>query len=119
MPPPRALSSVLHAQLAVAADRHARRQTVVEAPPPIAVSASLAEKKMAYLMLSVTRNSDLVYTERFEKAGKKGLKIESPGIMVIEAVFDGDYLQISPKDFGGTDTATKIKTEFESLVKRL
>lgn len=94
-------------------------ETVVEAPPPVAVSASLAEKKMAYLMLSVTRNSDLVYTERFEKAGKKGLKIESPGVMVIEAVFDGDYLQISPKDFGGTEAATKIKTEFEGLVKRL
>ena len=95
-------------------------ETVDETPPPVvAVSASLAEKKMAYLMLSVTRNSDLVYTERFEKAGKKGLKIESPGVMVIEALFDGDYLQISPKDFGGTEVATKIKTEYEGLVKRL
>jgi hypothetical protein len=94
-------------------------ETIVEKPLAPAVSASLAEKKMAYLMLSVTRNTDLVYTERFEKAGKKGLKIESPGIMVIEAVFDGDHLLISPKDFGGSDTGTKIKTEFEGLVKRL
>jgi hypothetical protein len=94
-------------------------ESVVETPPAPAVSASLAEKKMAYLMLSVTRNSDLVYTERFEKAGKKGLKIESPGVMVIEALFDGDNLRITPKDFGGSDTGTKIKTEFEGLVKRL
>ena len=94
-------------------------ETVVEKPSTPAVSASLAEKKMAYLMLSVTRNTDLVYTERFEKAGKKGLKIESPGIMVIEAVFDGDQLLITPKDFGGSETGAKIKTEFEGLVKRL
>ena len=92
-------------------------ETVVE--PVAAVSASLAERKMAYLMLSVTRNSDLVYTERFEKGGKKGLKIESPGVMVIEALFDGDYLKISPKDFGGSETALKIKSEFDGLVKRL
>jgi hypothetical protein len=94
-------------------------ETVVETPSAPAVSASLAEKKMAYLMLSVTRNSELVYAERFEKAGKKGLKIESPGTMVIEAVFDGDELLITPKDFGGSETGAKIKTEFEGLVKRL
>lgn len=94
-------------------------ETLVESPSATAVSASIAEKKMAYLMLSITRNSDLVYTERFEKEGKKGLKIESPGVMVIEALFDGDYLMITPKDFGGTETGTKIKTEFEGLVKRL
>ncbi len=93
-------------------------ETVVETPTT-AVSASLAEKKMAYLMLSVTRNSDLVYTERFEKGGKKGLKIESPGIMVIEAVFDGDQLQITPRDFGGSETGLKIKSEYDSLSKRL
>ncbi|MFX1484480.1 MAG: hypothetical protein ACFFCP_14980 [Promethearchaeota archaeon] len=91
--------------------------TVTEPTP--AVSASLAEKKMAYLMLSVTRNSDLVYTERFEKEGKKGLKIESPGIMVIEAVFDGDDLRITPHDFGGSETGMKIKAEFEGLARRL
>ncbi|MHA2178677.1 MAG: hypothetical protein ACXAAO_10855 [Candidatus Thorarchaeota archaeon] len=94
-------------------------ETVTETPLTPAASASIAEKKMAYLMLSITRNSDLVYTERFEKAGKKGLKIESPGVMVIEAMFDGDFLQITPKDFGGSDVGAKIKTEFEGLVKRL
>lgn len=87
--------------------------------PTLAVSASLAEKKMAYLMLSVTRNSDLVYTERFVKGGKKGLKIESPGVMVIEALFDGDSLEITPKDFGGSETGLKIKSEYEGLSKRL
>ena len=50
---------------------------------------------------------------------KKGLKVESPGVMVIEAMFDGDFLNITPKDFGGTDVGAKIKTEFEGLVKRL
>ncbi len=94
-------------------------ETVVEPTPTPAVSASLAEKKMAYLMLSITRNSDLVYTERYEKGGKKGLKIESPGVMVIEAMYDGDFLKIRPMDFGGSETATKIKSEFEVLVKKM
>ncbi|MFW9769752.1 MAG: hypothetical protein ACFFF9_09160 [Candidatus Thorarchaeota archaeon] len=94
-------------------------ETIVDKPSTPAVSASLAEKKMAYLMLSVTRNTELVYTERFEKGGKKGLKIESPGIMVIEALFDGDQLAITPMDFGGSEIASKIKTEYEGFVKRL
>ena len=87
--------------------------------PPPAPSASLAEKKMAYLMLSVTRNSELVYTERFEKSGKTGLKIESPGVMVIEAVVDGNDLTISPGDFGGSDLGKKIKSEYEGLASKL
>lgn len=87
--------------------------------PPPAPSASLAEKKMAYLMLSVTRNSDLVYTERFERSGKSGLKIESPGVMVIEAVVDGNDLTISPGDFGGSDVGLKIKSEYEGLASKL
>ncbi len=87
--------------------------------PPPAPSASLAEKKMAYLMLSVTRNSELVYTERFERSGKTGLKIESPGIMVIEAIVDGNDLTISPGDFGGSDVALKIKSEYEGLASKL
>lgn len=88
-------------------------------PPPPAPSASLAEKKMAYLMLSVTRNSELVYTERFERGGKSGLKIESPGIMVIEALLDGNDLTITPGDFGGSDIGKKIKSEYEGLASRL
>lgn len=98
-------------------------ETVIEEhtspTPPPAPSASLAEKKMAYLMLSVTRNSELVYTERFEKSGKTGLKIESPGVMVIEAVVDGNDLTISPGDFGGSDLAKKIKSEYEGLASKL
>lgn len=98
-------------------------KTVEEEPiagaPPSAPSASLAEKKMAYLMLSITRNSELVYTERFERGGKSGLKIESPGVMVIEAVLDGNDLTISPGDFGGSDIARKIKSEYEGLSSKL
>ncbi|MFW9796804.1 MAG: hypothetical protein ACFFE2_07185 [Candidatus Thorarchaeota archaeon] len=93
-------------------------ETIAESPPP-APSASLAEKKMAYLMLSVTRNSDLVYTERFERGGKSGLKIESPGIMVIEAVLDGNDLTITPGDFGGSDIGKKIKSEYEGMASKL
>jgi hypothetical protein len=93
-------------------------ETIEETPPP-APSASLAEKKIAYLMLSVTRNSELVYTERFERSGKSGLKIESPGVMVIEAVLDGNDLTITPGDFGGSDIALKIKSEYEGLASKL
>ena len=96
-------------------------ETVEEEPvgAPPAPSASLAEKKMAYLMLSVTRNSELVYTERFERSGKSGLKIESPGVMVIEAVIDGNDLSITPGDFGGSDIGLKIKSEYEGLAGKL
>ena len=94
-------------------------ETVEEPTPTAAVSASVAEKKMAFLMLTITRNSDLVYTERYEKSGKKGLKIESPGVLVIEALYDGDFLKIRPMDFGGSEAAIKIKTEFEGLVKTM
>jgi hypothetical protein len=95
-----------------------KEEPIAGAPPP-APSASLAEKKMAYLMLSVTRNSELVYTERFERGGKSGLKIESPGVMVIEAILDGNDLTISPGDFGGSDIARKIKSEYEGLSSKL
>ena len=95
------------------------REEITTPTPPPAPSASLAEKKMAYLMLSVTRNSELVYTERFEKRGKTGLKIESPGVMVIEAIVDGNDLTISPGDFGGSDIARKIKAEYEGLASKL
>ena len=93
-------------------------EPIAGAPPP-APSASLAEKMMAYLMLSITRNSDLVYTERFERSGKSGLKIESPGVMVIEAILDGNDLTITPGDFGGSDIGKKIKSEYEGLASKL
>ncbi len=96
-------------------------ETVKDEPSvaPQAPSASLAEKKIAYLMLSVTRNSELVYTERFQRSGKQGLKIESPGVMVIEAVIDGNDLTITPGDFGGSDIGLKIKSEYEGLASKL
>jgi len=95
------------------------REEHTRSTPPPAPSASLAEKKMAYLMLSITRNSELVYTERFQRGGKSGLKIESPGVMVIEAVLDGNDLTITPGDFGGSDIGKKIKSEYEGLASKL
>lgn len=103
----------------VVAETVEEKSTRPPPPPPPAPSASLAEKKMAYLMLSVTRNSELVYTERFERGGKSGLKIESPGIMVIEALLDGNDLTITPGDFGGSDIGKKIKSEYEGLASKL
>jgi hypothetical protein len=61
----------------------------------------------------------LVYTERFERDGKMGVKIEAPGVMVIEAVQEGDDLLIDPADFGGTDEASQIKSDYETWVGKL
>ncbi|MHA1770160.1 MAG: hypothetical protein ACTSYL_11315 [Candidatus Thorarchaeota archaeon] len=82
-------------------------------------SAGLAEQKIAYLLYSVVKNSDLVYTERFTRGGKMGIKIESPGTMVIEALLDGDNLHINPPEFGDSADAQKIKADYESLITRL
>jgi hypothetical protein len=60
-----------------------------------------------------------VYTERFERDGKMGVKIEAPGVMVIEAIQDGDSLKIEPAEFGDSDDAAKIKSEYESWVGKL
>jgi len=88
-------------------------------PPTIAPSMTIAEKKAAYLMMAIVKNSDIVYTERIVKAGDKGLKIEVPGVMVIEAIMRGNDLSISPGDFGGSEAAQKIKSEFVGLIKTL
>ena len=71
------------------------------------------------LSQTAVRNADLVYTERFERDGKMGVKIEAPGIMVIEAVQDGDDLRIDPADFGDSDEASQIKADYESWVGKL
>jgi len=47
------------------------------------------------------------------------LKIEIPGVMVIEALMKGTQLSISPGDFGGSDMALKIKATFTEMVKKL
>ncbi|MCF2136644.1 MAG: hypothetical protein K9W43_05310 [Candidatus Thorarchaeota archaeon] len=86
------------------------------APAP---SGGLAEHKIAYLLYAVVKNSDLVYTERFTRGGKLGIKIESPGTMVIEALLDGDELRINPPEFGDNADAKKIKTDYESWTAKL
>ena len=93
-------------------------------PEPIAKPApkfpgSLADKKTAFLLLSTMKNADLVYTERFERDGKAGIKIEAPGTMVIEVITDGDDITISPDDFGETDDAARIKSEYEAWMEKI
>ncbi|TFF91561.1 hypothetical protein EU545_03625 [Candidatus Thorarchaeota archaeon] len=85
-------------------------------PPP---SENLAEKKAAFLLYSAVKNADLIYTERFERDGDMGVKIEAPGTMVVEAVLRGDDLIVEPADFGGGEEAKKIKQEFESWVSKI
>ena len=94
------------------------------APPPTPPPApkkliNMADKKVAYLMLAVSNNADIFYTEKFERGGESGLKIEVPGVMVLEALVRGTQLSISPGDFGGSEDALKIKADFTEMVKDL
>lgn len=94
------------------------------APPPTPPSApspliTMADKKAAYLMLVISNNADIFYTEKFEKGGNTGLKIEVPGVMVIEAVMKGNQLSIAPGDFGGSHEALKIKADFQAMLKKI
>ena len=89
------------------------------APPMPKKIITVADKKVAYLMLAVSNNSDIFYTEKFERAGDTGLKIEVPGVMVVEAIMRGSQLSISPGDFGGSEEALKIKSDFTAMVKDL
>ncbi len=89
-------------------------------PPPTPQKLiTIADKKVAYLMLAVSNNSDIFYTEKFERGGEKGLKIEVPGVMVVEALMRGTQLSISPGNFGGSEEALKIKSDFTEMVKGL
>lgn len=97
-------------------------ETVPETAAPVTSRDSpsiTAEKKAAFLLYSAVKHADLVYTERFERDGNKGLKIEAPGVMVIEAIMNGNNLTVNPADFGGTEQATEIKTSFEAWLKRI
>jgi hypothetical protein len=80
---------------------------------------TMADKKVAHLMLAISKNADIFYTEKFERGGENGLKIEVPGVMVIEALMRGAQLSISPGDFGGSEGALKIKSDFTDMVKDL
>ncbi len=88
-------------------------------PPTPKKIITMAEKKVAHLMLAVSNNADIFYTEKFERGGDIGLKIEVPGVMVLEAIMRGAQLSISPGDFGGSEEALKIKTAFTDMVKDL
>ena len=94
-------------------------KTVAEEPALPAPASVLAEKKTAYLLLSAVKHSDLVYTERFERDGKMGVKIEAPGTMVIDAILDGDNIHIEPAGFGESEVANKVKSEFENWIKKM
>lgn len=88
-------------------------------PPKPQKLMTMADKKVAYLMLAVSNNSDIFYTEKFQRGGETGLKIEVPGVMVVEALMRGTQLSITPGDFGGSEEALKIKSEFTEMVKEL
>ncbi|TXT54326.1 MAG: hypothetical protein BAJATHORv1_70026 [Candidatus Thorarchaeota archaeon] len=77
------------------------------------------EQKAAYLLYATVSNAELVYTERINRDGKTGFKIEAPGIFVVEAILDGDDLSIKPSNFGDNEEARKIKAEYESMIKKL
>jgi hypothetical protein len=83
------------------------------------LSVTLAERKAGYLMLATIRNADIVYTEKFERDGSPGMKIEVPGVMVIDVLMNGSELSITPGDFGGSDGAQKIKSDFTKMIKTL
>ncbi|MHA1587934.1 MAG: hypothetical protein ACTSV9_04055 [Candidatus Thorarchaeota archaeon] len=95
------------------------RETVQIAKPAVKLPGSLADRKTAFLLLATMKNTDLVYTERFERDGKAGIKIEAPGTMVIEVITDGEDITVSPADFGDTDEAARIKSEYEAWVERI
>ncbi|MHA1864626.1 MAG: hypothetical protein ACTSWA_12715, partial [Candidatus Thorarchaeota archaeon] len=88
-------------------------------PSPPSPLITMADKKAAYLLLAISSNSDIFYTEKFEKDGNTGLKIEVPGVMVIEAVMKGNQLSIAPGDFGGSHEALKIKADFTAMIKKI
>ena len=102
-------------------------ETVDEpSPPPKPVEqeipasiTSIAEQKAALLLYSAVKNTELVYAERFERDGNMGLKIEAPGVLVIEATLDGDDLFINPVDFGQSEGAKQIKRTYESWADML
>jgi hypothetical protein len=96
------------------------RETPAEpSSPAVAPEVGLGEKKLAYLLYSAVKHSDLIYTERFERDGKMGVKVEAPGTMVIEVLIDGDNLQVDPKTFGDSETAQSVKSEFEAWLGKV
>ncbi|MFW9918950.1 MAG: hypothetical protein ACFFED_05075 [Candidatus Thorarchaeota archaeon] len=99
-------------------------ETVDHEPKPVLTVTTpgiTAEKKAAFLLYSAVKNADVVYVERFERNGIKGLKLEVPGSppLVLEALLDGNDISISPDTFGDHDRSAEIKKTYEAWVKRL
>lgn len=99
------------------------KASIAPMPPKMKPAApekadTTVEQKLAYLLLSTIKNSDLVYTERFERNGKIGFKIEAPGIVVVEAILDGNTLRIDPPSFGDSEGASRIRSEYESWMSK-
>ncbi len=88
-------------------------------PSTLEPDVTLADKKAGYLMMATIKNSEIVYTEKIEKSGTPGMKIEVPGVMVIEVLLKGHEISITPSDFGGSDAALKIKSDFTKMLKTL
>jgi hypothetical protein len=89
-------------------------------PPKVAdVPLTMGDKKAAHLLWAAVKNSELAYVERVEHEGTPGFKIEVPGVMVIEVAPKGNYLEITPSGFGDSDEAKKIKSDYESMTKKL
>ncbi len=80
---------------------------------------SLGEQKAALLLFSIIKHTDLTYSERFEKDGKMGVKIEAPGVLTIEALLAENDIHITPPNFGDSEVAKRVKEEFESLISKL
>lgn len=77
-----------------------------------------AEKKAAFLLYSAIKGADIVYVEKFERDGANGIRVEAPGVMVVEALLKGNDIVISPAEFGDTEQAGEIKKIYESWIKR-
>jgi hypothetical protein len=110
-PPPREV-------IAETADEPSPPPKSVEHEIPASIT-SIGEQKAALLLYSAVKNTELVYAERFERDGNMGLKIEAPGVLVIEATLEGDDLAISPAGFGQSEGAKQIKETYESWVDML
>ncbi len=78
-----------------------------------------AEKKAAYLLYATVKNTDIVYVEKIERNGIPGYRIEAPGIMVIEALLEGNNVSITPSNFGDSEQSQDIKRSYESWLKRV
>lgn len=98
-----------------------RPATVITAPkaqPAIQKLDKNVEQKLAFLLLATVKHADIVYTERFTREGKPGIKIEAPGVVVFEALVDGSIIKLTPPNIGGSEAAARIKSEYDAFTSR-